>query len=250
MSSENAVQFLILDGQQRITALWGALRAFDTNGNYFVSYNDGDDAPFGTVSAPPKRKWQNDPKLCLERGLVPMRLLGYRPGGKGLDPVSDWVDTALADEEGRVLARKQRRLERWISRHSEQLRTFEMPYLLMPESTTESQAIDTFVQSNTSASKLQAFDITSAEALMRKNAHLRELRERAWADVRGLDRYLERPSVGDLLLKVACLRSGFGPVQSNYRRPEVVADIAESFDDITGGLQWARRSSLRGPNLG
>ena len=238
-SSESAIQYLILDGQQRITALWRALRASNADGPYFVSYKEGDDASLGTVSTLPKRKWQENPKLCLERGWVPIRLLGHHPASSEIDPVSDWVDTALADEGGRVLAKRQRALEKWISRHSEQLRTFEIPYLPMPESTTEDQAIETFVQINTSASKLRDFDIASAEALMSEEAHLRELREQAWVDVRGLRRYLGRPSVGDLLLKVACLRSGFAPVQSHYRRSEVVADIAENFEDITNGLQWA-----------
>ena len=152
--------------------------------------------------------------------------------------VTDWIDAALSDEEGKAQVRMQRDLERWIADHSEQLRTFEIPHLPMPDNTEPDQAINTFVESNTSSLKLKKFDIAVAETLALRNDSLRSARQRTWDDVPGLKRYLDLPTVGDLILKVACLRSGVDPVESHYNREAVLRDVADSLESIIGGIRW------------
>ena len=184
---------------------------------YFVSYADPKH-PKDKVLAIAKRQWQDDPKKCLERGVVPIMLLRHTQGPDDRKHVTDWIDAALADDDGKAFVEKQRRLEAWISRHSEQMRNFKIPHLLMPDSTSPSQAINTFVESNTSSLKLKQFDIAVAETLALTNDNLRRGRDKAWNSISGLHRYIDMPTVGDLILKVACLRSGLDPVESNYTR--------------------------------
>ena len=236
-SSDRPIEHLILDGQQRITALWRALMQSEDRRRYFVPYSDPT-APRGKIQSIVKKKWQEDPKECLRRGLVPISLLRYTQQPDDRKHVTDWIDAALSNDDGNVPIKKQRALEGWISTHSEQLRTFRIPHLLMPDSTTPSQAVNTFVESNISSLKLRKFDIAVAETLALKNSSLRSGREKVWNSISGLGRYLDLPTVGDLLLKVACLRSGLDPVESNYDKALVLGDVAGKLDEISAGISW------------
>ena len=236
-SSDRPIEYLILDGQQRITALWQALVEPKDHRRYFVSYADPK-VPKDKVQSILRRRWQDDPKKCLQRGVVPISLLRYTQRADDRKHVTNWIDTALADDDGKAPIAKQRDLEGWISHHSEQLRAFEIPHLLMPDSTAASQAINTFVESNTSSLKLKKFDIAVAETLALKNDSLRTGREKVWTSISGLRRYLDLPTVGDLILKVACLRSGLEPVESNYNREVVLKDVSKRLDEIIKGIRW------------
>ena len=232
-SSDRPIEYLILDGQQRITALWKALMESEENRRYFVSYAHPK-VPKNKIHSLVRRKWQDDPKKCLQRGFVPVALLRHTQQPDDRKHVTDWIDDALSDDQGKALIQKQRDLEGWISNHSEQIRNFEIPHLLMPDSTSPSQAISTFVESNTSSLNLKKFDIAAAETLAQNNDSLRNGRETAWSSIAGLDRYIDLPTLGDLILKVACLRSSLDPVESNYAKPAVLKDVAKGLDEIIG----------------
>ena len=236
-SSDRPIEYLILDGQQRITALWKALMESEENRRYFLTYADPN-FPRNKIQHMVRRKWHDDPKKCLSRGVVPIALLQYTQQCRDREHVTDWIDEALEDDEGKAPLKEQRDLEGWISRHSEQLRNFGIPHLLMPDTTTPSQAINTFVESNTSSLKLRKFDIAVAEALALNDDNLRAAREKAWNSIPALRRYIDLPTVGDLILKVACLRSSLDPVESNYDRKVVLKDVAEGLDEIIGGIGW------------
>ena len=238
-SSDRPIEYLILDGQQRITALWKSLMEVEETRRYFLVYAEDDpDFAKGKVKALSKRKWQEDPKKCLERGVVPVALLKHTQEPADRKHVTEWIDAALADGEGKAAIQEQRDLEGWISRLSEQLRNFDIPHLLMPDSTSPSQAINTFIESNTSSLKLKKFDIAVAETLAQNNDSLRAARQKAWKEVPGLARYVDLPTLGELVLKVGCLRSGLDPVQSNYNRPDVLKDVADGLDEIIDGIGW------------
>lgn len=237
-SSDKPVEYLILDGQQRISALWKALTESNVNTIFLVSHSNLE-LPEGQVKAERIRKWHRDPKLCWEKGFVPISLLRFEQGTEEhATNVLDWIDDALSDEDGRVDKDELRGLQSWIGKRSEQLRNFEIPHLPMPSTTTPSQAIDTFVQSNTSSLKLKKFDIVTAESLSQKHSNLRESRDRARQEVGGLEKYMDVPTIGDLLLKVACLRSNLSPVESNYRKKAVIDDIGNNLDEIIEGIKW------------
>ena len=236
-SSDRPIEYLILDGQQRITALWRALMESEEKRRYFIPYSDPT-APRSKIQSIVRKEWQDDPKECLRRGLIPIALLRYTPKPDDRKHVTNWIDDALTNDDGTVAIKRQRELEGWISTHSEQIRNFRIPHLLMPDSTTPSQAINTFVESNISSLKLRKFDIAVAETLALKNPSLRSARGRVWNGISGLDRYLDLPTVGDLLLKVACLRSGLDPVESNYDKPNVLADVAGKLEEIAKGISW------------
>ncbi len=231
-------EYLILDGQQRITALWRALRNTDKERQYFIKYKPGEDDD-GEVTAHRKmnkQSWLNDPKKCLERGRVPIMLLRH-PSDKN-EEVTDWIDKAYTEPDGDAKISAVRALERWIVARSEALRTFAIPFLPMPKGTSENEAIETFIESNTSSQHLRKFDIVVGQMRLDHQSKLREARKKTYEKVPDLERYLDETDVGDLLLKIACLRKGQTPVESHYTRSDVMADLRDNIDAIIDGLTW------------
>lgn len=235
-SADFNCEYLILDGQQRITALWRALMDQDSERRYFIKYEKEELKGGKVLSRPKGQIWQDSPEKCLQRKLLPIRLLRFPPDAR--DKVTDWVDDALTSEEGTARMDAVRALERWIGNYSERIRTFEIPFLRMPTGTKEHDAIETFIETNTSSQRLRQFDIVAAEMLLKEKSRLRSARQRAWEEVDGIQEYLGKTSVGDLLLKVACLRTGRIPVEQNYGKKTVLNDVAENIDQIIHGLKW------------
>ena len=232
--------YLILDGQQRITALWRALRNTEKERRYFIKYRPSkdDDGEVTSRRKTNKQAWLNDPKKCLGQGLVPVTLLRHPLTGKRTE-VRSWVDKACAELDGSTKDLSAiRDLEDWIKDRSEALRTFIIPFLAMPEDTSGDEAIETFIESNTSSQHLRKFDIVTGQMHLAHKSNLREARRKACERVTDLESYLDESDVGDLLLKIACLRKGQTPVESNYTRSDVMADIKENIDAIINGLTW------------
>ena len=234
------IQYLILDGQQRITSLWSALMDKSPDGRrYFICYPQPHGRFNRLVTSMRQLRWHDTPRECLNRGLVPLRLLRHTRSPEDLAKVHSWVDAAVVDDMGKAKVEEQRPLEDWIGRRGEQLRTFDMPHLLMPEDTSPTKAIETFVESNTSSVKLKKFDIATAENLASKTSNnLRITRQRALESVENLGRYMDVPTTGDLLLKIACLRTGYAPVESKFRDPKVLQDVNAHGDEIIAGIRW------------
>lgn len=235
-SADVDCEYLILDGQQRITALWRALMDQDNDRRYFIKYEQEELLGGKVLSRPKSQAWQDSPEKCLHRKLIPIWLLRFPTDAQ--EKVTDWVDEALASEEGTARLETVRALERWIRNYSELIRTFEIPFLRMPRGTEEHEAIETFIETNTSSQRLRQFDIVAAEMLLKEKSRLRGARQKAWEEIDGLQDYLGKTSVGDLLLKVACLRTGQIPVEKNYRQRAVLNDVAENIDQIIRGLKW------------
>ena len=237
--SDKSIEYLILDGQQRITSLWNALTDRSPKGRkFFVSYPVPADSPASLVSSMLPRKWHDDPKACLDNGLIPISLLRHTRSQKDRVKVEHWVDRALADETGKANLRDQRRLEGWIGDCGERLRTFDIPHLLMSEDTDPSKAIETFIEANTTSVVLKKFDIATAQNLATDGSkNLRAARDLAFDSVEGLDHYIDVPTAGDLILKIACLRCGLPPVESKFRDPNVLTDVNTNSEEIVDGIR-------------
>lgn len=236
-SSNNSIEYLILDGQQRITALWNALVAEDQRTKYFITYSESTIDSVVVVSLTGNRV-PKSPKKCLERGLIPLSLLRFSHLPDEKKNVTDWINEAISDNGTKVDYTEQDKIGGWIAQHSENLRNFAIPHITMPDNTTESQAIETFIQSNSSALNLKKFDIVTAVSLAEKNPNLRTSRERTWDDLEELQNYIDLPTVGDLLLKVGCLRSNRSPIQNHYGDDDVLEDVANNLNEIIDGIRW------------
>jgi len=209
----------LLDGQQRLTALWRSLKDNYSGRTFFISYersSDGTpdfDKPYASDEARYEKKglqyptWGNDAAKCWgDNKAIPVRFLD-----PDLDDVSTWVDAALPNGSRDEL----NTLRMHISRLREQFKYFNLPFLALPFTTDPKVALDVFVKMNTSFVKLSAFDISVAymEAIAGESLHdmLADLEKR----VPALSRF---DFLQDLILDVAALRCDLTPGVSGYKR--------------------------------
>ncbi len=156
----------LLDGQQRISALWRAMHDTYSKRTYFVNLKDalGDALPAVTsIACRPQNgvrypKWVDDPQACWTRDLVPVRLL--RPEDINRE-ISEWIKFVIEDDDTNKLERYQE-IRNAIDSLRTKVREFNLPYLALPASTSRNIALDVFVKMNTSSTRLSTYDIIVA----------------------------------------------------------------------------------------
>ena len=176
----------LLDGQQRLTALWRALKDNNLRETYFVHVPeldddpDNDDVHAAVIHVALWRndergrypRWVDDPVDCLRRGLIPVRLLDpshddaaawVDQATRLLQPGDDITDVATFREAVNRLQSRQEGVKSHISKLRETLRHYNLPYLRLPSSTPRDVALTVFVNMNTNAKPLSAYDIVVAE---------------------------------------------------------------------------------------
>ncbi len=248
----------LLDGQQRLTALWRALKG---NGDvtYFVHVPELDEDPDNddvgrtvwainrwTDKRGRKPLWADMPVECRERGLVPVRLLD--PDG---DDVDAWVDAAYptksvddsASTEDQLEALKAERSmatkrsylkEKVIGPLRERVRHYNLPYLRLPASTDKDVALRVFINMNTNARPLKAYDIVVAELENATEVRLREKLSALNEDQPMLRRYFG--NVGDAVLQTSALMQGKQPSQVGYFDLDYPKFVSE-WDRMATGLR-------------
>lgn len=227
----------LLDGQQRLTALWRSLRDTYENRTYLVreeQETDGEAMVWRVYSQARWDKggrlhplWVDDPMGVHERGFIPARLL--RPGDLG-DEIYDWCDAAVGDD-----SRASRNLLKRVTALRERVSTYNIPYLALPPTTPKHVALDVFIKMNTSSVRLSAFDIVVAEVEAHTGESLHQL-------VRSLEK--EVPAIGhympakDLVLQTAALRADKPPTQKSYHQLDYGRLVAE-WDALVEGARFA-----------
>lgn len=209
------VNELLLDGQQRLTALWRALTDSYEEGTYFVSLEERAEETGGAAVVYQKRwshegqrrpNWVDNPRQTLQRKLLPMGLL--RPGDEGEAAFERWLDEATEGDQGAQL-----RLYKFVAELRQRVATFNLPYLFLPSATTRPVILDVFVKMNTRAVPLTPFDIIVANVEGETGASLHDLVASFRGKVPSIARYRE-PS--DLVLDVAALLQDRVPNKTGY----------------------------------
>ncbi|MGH7747296.1 MAG: GmrSD restriction endonuclease domain-containing protein, partial [Candidatus Dormibacteria bacterium] len=206
----------LLDGQQRLTALWRSLYGTYDDLTLFVTWQpdpDHEDVETVEVVSQPRwiRKgkrypiWCDDPEDVLERGYVPVTLLA--PDAH--DRASDWLQAACGDAA---------KVVKWINKLAalrQRVAAYNIPYLYLPQSTPKDVALDVFVKMNTSNIRLTPFDIVVAQVEAAAGASMHEILEGIGSEVPSASAYGD---LGTLLLDVACLHAGGTSSKANYLR--------------------------------
>ncbi len=209
--SERTTEHL-LDGQQRLTALWKVLTDGYGNRSYFAVLSPEDEnashvKSYSRWSRNGRRYplWVDSPKEQLNRGLVPMYLLNPTTETK---EIGDWCDCATDSVE------KSRDLERSVSRFQTAVREANLPYLELPVNTPPDEAIDVFIKMNTTSIRLSAFDIFVAQMEADIGQSLHDLEGSLRSAVPEAERYVAVP---DLVLRVAALREDRSPTEASFK---------------------------------
>lgn len=245
----------LLDGQQRLTALWRALRDNNLRETYFVHVPeldddpDNDDVHAAVIHVALWRndergrypRWVDDPVECLRRGLIPVRLLDpsrddaatwVDQATRPLQPGDDITDVATFREAVHQLQSRQDGVKGHISRLRETLRHYNLPYLRLPSSTPRDVALSVFVNMNTNAKPLSAYDIVVAEMESRTEKLLQRMVEETSRGYPSIARYLP---VGNAMLNTAALVQGKQPNERGWFELDHHRLVAE-WDSYAAGL--------------
>ncbi len=224
----------LLDGQQRLTALWKSLTDGYCDRTYLVVLNPSSDRSRRVTSWARWRRqgarrplWVDRPVELLRRGLAPIRLLD--PEGS-FSEIDDWCDEATSGCQSRS-----RRLRDQILNLRERVKEANLPFLALPVGTSPSDAIDAFIVMNTSSVRLTTYDIVVAKVEGETGGSLRSLERELRDEVPMAERYVWVP---DLVLRVAALRQGRTPTDTSFRRLDC-RRLVEEWPAIKTGIAGA-----------
>lgn len=238
-SPDSRVIEQLLDGQQRLTALWRSFHDQYPDRTYFVYFKAGDDdyedtelpKVFGQARWVHKAQrfpiWADSPKEIFKRGYLPLRLV--RPGDTASE-VDTWCDAAT---DGDLHA--SREAGRIVQSLRERVAAFNIPFLELPATTPKDVALDVFIKMNTTAVALTPFDIIVAQVEEATGKSLHDLVGELKAKAPEIDLYV-KPS--DLILSVAALRDDRSPTQASYQKLSMDR-LVQEWEPLTDGIDWA-----------
>lgn len=216
----------LLDGQQRMTALWRTLTDDYQNLTIFISLGD-DEAPDVEIVKRWERKgvrqpvWANDPVQQFEKKLVPSLILC--PGDEGEQEMAAWCDAAEID----------RATERQISNLRSRVSSYMIPFLALPVETSQEIALEVFINMNTSASPLKDFDIVVAQLEGAVGNSLHDMIEDLRDELPALSNF---GKIEDLALSVGALLLGKPPLKKTYLETDFGQGLANVWSEVKFGI--------------
>jgi len=212
------IQEMLLDGQQRLTALWRALNDNYRQDSYYLRVFatgdiDPEDLPMVervrhyTRNGKKYPLWTSDPKQVYGRGLVPISILNPDREREA----EEWVDLVTQDAS----RDDYKSLNKQVSQYRETVKHFQIPYIRLTSGTEPEAVIATFTKVNTQGTPLSPFDLVVARMEMH-DIDLHSLSERLWMNVPALKRFSR---VDDLdILRALTLLGGKKPTRTNVLR--------------------------------
>lgn len=246
----------LLDGQQRLTALWRTLHNNYQDATYFLylplfdqnkeTSQESDESEIWHVSRWVNKNnakmplWADIPQNCLSRGLIPMQL--FRPGDIASE-IDAWVDSALAVSKPKPSAEEfEALLTQWMEQKNqvkttirdfrETIAHFNLPYLALPAQTSKDTALQVFINMNTNSKPLSQYDIIRAEIEGVKGVSLDDYQHQLNATHPNIQYYYELPF---LILATSALIQNKLPNQKgmwDMSKDEMV----NNWDKMTDGL--------------
>jgi hypothetical protein len=169
----------LLDGQQRLTALWRVLHNNYKDQTYYIYIPDFDDnreseaaediycrGRYYRSNGQRYPLWCDNPTECIKRGMIPTNLL------KPIDIQSEidcWIEKATSNEKPSDPEKLEDFFNRKksISDRIKDLRSivanYNLPYLSLPSNTSKDIALEVFINMNTNSQPLSQYDIIVAE---------------------------------------------------------------------------------------
>ena len=191
--TDGSVHEHLLDGQQRLTALWRVFQNNYERETYYIYIKELDeyegDAEMDDRTAYSKARyfkkngeryplWCDDPAETLRRGLIPTNLL--KPENIQ-DDIEEWINQALGpapmnpDHPDRTVTyyKKKEKVSHVVNDLRAVTAHYNLPYLSLPAHTDKSTALSVFINMNTNSKPLSIYDIIVAEveSVMGKSLH-------------------------------------------------------------------------------
>lgn len=242
----------LLDGQQRVTALWRSLSDDYDDVKLFVSLDDEaeedeaqedeagkDEEADDGADTPSIRKerrwdrkgtkmpvWADDPAQQFKRRLIALDCL--RPGSTGEKKLKEWTAAVkasggdLSDDLNRIYELRQR------------IAGYIIPFLQLGSATSRETALDVFIKMNTSASPLKDYDIVVAQLEEASGTSLPALVEQLLEELPEANSY---GRIQDIILSVAALVDGRPPLKKTYLDPGFGGSLGENWEKIRLGVR-------------
>lgn len=234
----------LLDGQQRLTALWKALHGLYEDRSYFVSVRPDDEtSEVNQVSSRARwykngeryPLWLDDPAKLWEAGLVPVEVL--RPDAES--EAKEWAKAAAPrDDDGVPDTDAILEVVETANGLRQLFDRFNLPFLSLPVTVPKETALDVFITMNTSATPLSAFDVVVAQVEAETGESLHDLAGALRAEASDLDAYGD---ADDVLLRSAALLQGKTWQRSSLFTADYPGRLVEDFPTVVAGARRAVR---------
>ncbi len=257
----------LLDGQQRLTALWRSMKDKYPDMSYLVALREDDaddnniigddllnrwthwnrpDVPDGndyqdnpvvvgwarwTRDNTKYPVWVDNPNDCWRRGYIPVRLLC--PGDMN-DTIDTWVADAIHEGDAEVRLRLITNLKNIINSLRTKVRECNLPYLSLSANTPKEVALDVFIKMNTSSVKLSSYDIVVAYVEEATGKSLHEHVDNLNVRVPRAADYV--PEVSKLVLDVVSHQQNFLPSNRGYERIDY-EKMLRNWDTVISSIQ-------------
>ena len=229
----------LLDGQQRLTALWRGLHNDYADRTYFLYLTPDEEtgAPYyvdsiGRWKKPEDKEmrpfWANSPKDLWQRRMIPLDLC--QPGDVAHEKYKTWAKQAIEDADEREAAGDLRGKAR------EAFTTFNLPYLSLPVGTSKETALDVFIKMNTSAAPLSTYDIVVAQVEAAMGQSLHDLVSACRGACPGAAAYYQ---LEGLVLYVSALLQGKPPTNATYFANDFGKNLLGHWDELLAGIKRA-----------
>lgn len=243
---------LVLDGQQRLTALWRAFHREPVP--LFVRIDDWDASPLtvdrvGSASDFGFRATKDEGKDAVtqfKNRCIPFAVLGIDHVTQRKDAAWQWCNRALLND-GEGARRLVNRIQQEVAGP---FRDRGLWHLTLSSDVSREEAINIYIKTNESSAVIRRFDIAVAKYDANNGGSLRNeiaamvagtgeeqtLIRRFFDTTEGDDGLI--PSLGEVLFKVSCLWCNSAPTEGKYKDDRVLEAVRTRRDDLRDGLLW------------
>lgn len=238
----------ILDGQQRITALWRSLTndyedlkvfvrlqpARDEDEAAGTESSDSDDVTRPTIEIVKRwvRKgvrlpvWADDDVESIKRGLAPLAI--FRPGVAGEMELRAWREKL---RKGDVYTDE---LHDLAGELRKRLLSYALPFLSLPVGTSRETALEVFINMNTSATPLKDYDIVVAQV---EEAVGDSLHDKVEDLLRTAPSARDYGRIEDILLSITALLLDRSPLKRTYLEDTFGAGLVQVWPKVVVGVE-------------
>lgn len=233
---------LLLDGQQRLSALWKAL-SDKGDFRYYIQFNSefkikGKNEKQKLVKSVDKNikseeRRNQDPITQYRQGLFPVKLLNPLSNEKEVD---EWLQRLELEKESNYnsLRRLIMRIRKIFSSHQNGGKV--IPYFRLPASTDRDNAIDIYRTINTNLVTLSAHYLAVAKMEKHTGESLYDMEKRLTNKVTSI-KELETDEIGELILKISCVLQDKKPSGTNLQSLDFER-VLQDERRIFKGVEW------------
>jgi hypothetical protein len=218
----------LLDGQQRLTALWRGLRNDYEDRIFFLEMRSDPETglPYVVDSEPRSRHWALEPIKQWQRSRVPLELCS--PGSEL--HFHRWAQEAMVDRNAHTdLAEK-------ITVVRQKIASFNLPFLALPATTRKEVALDVFIKMNTSGVRLSVFDIVVAQLEEAMGCSLHDLVDDLRKTCGAIEEYYDPE---EFVLSASALLQGRAPGTKTYLAKDFGPRLHKNWGRLLEGTERA-----------